>query len=192
MRLKKPEGTLELITGPMFSGKTEELLKRIKILEIAEIKTLVFKPSFDTRFDAQKVVSRTGAQVNAIVIKEAKEILNYWNKDYKSVAIDEINFLDEGIFDVIDHLVLNGVRVIASGLDMDFLRRPFGVTPGLLAVADEVKKLKAVCLVCKSDAAFSFRKEDSQELNMLGDLEYEARCRKCHIIGQKAKKRHKV
>ncbi|WBP84357.1 thymidine kinase [Mycoplasmopsis edwardii] len=187
MTLKKPEGTLEVITGPMFSGKTEELLKRIKILEIAEIDTLVFKPAFDTRFDETKIVSRTGAKTKAVVIKESKEILEHWTPKYKAVAIDEVNFIDEGIFKVIDKLVLNGVRVIVSGLDMDFLRRPFGVTPGLLAVADEIKKLKAVCLVCKSDAAFSFRKESNNELNVLGDNEYEARCRRCHILGEKEK-----
>ncbi|TQC54550.1 thymidine kinase [Mycoplasmopsis cynos] len=189
MTLKKPEGTLEVITGPMFSGKTEELLKRIKIFEIAEINTLVFKPAFDTRFDAKKIVSRTGAKTKAISINNSKEILDHWTNKYRAVAIDEVNFLDNGIFEVIDSLIVNGVRVIVSGLDMDYLRRPFGVTPGLLAIADEVKKLKAVCLLCKSDAAFSFRKEANQQLNYLGDQEYEARCRKCHILGEQ-KKQH--
>lgn len=187
MNLKRPEGTLEIITGPMFSGKTEELLKRLKILEIAEVNTIVFKPSFDVRFDENKIVSRTGAKTNAIVIKESSEILKYWNSEFKAVAIDEVNFLDDGIFKVIDKLVLNGVRVIISGLDMDYLRRPFGVTPGLLAIADDITKLKAVCLLCKSDAAFSFRKENNNDLNFLGDSEYEARCRKCHIFGEKNK-----
>ncbi|WP_322875746.1 thymidine kinase [Mycoplasmopsis felis] len=187
MNLKRPEGTLEIITGPMFSGKTEELLKRLKILEIAEVNTIVFKPSFDVRFDENKIVSRTGAKTNAIVIKESSEILKYWNSEFKAVAIDEVNFLDDGIFKVIDKLVLNGVRVIISGLDMDYLRRPFGVTPGLLAIADDITKLKAVCLLCKSDAAFSFRKENNNDLNFLGDSEYEARCRKCHIMGEKNK-----
>ncbi|MEI2462003.1 thymidine kinase [Mycoplasmopsis felis] len=187
MNLKRPEGTLEIITGPMFSGKTEELLKRLKILEIAEVNTIVFKPSFDVRFDENKIVSRTGAKTNAIVIKESSEILKYWNSEFKAVAIDEVNFLDDGIFKVIDKLVLNGVRVIISGLDMDYLRRPFGVTPGLLAIADDITKLKAVCLLCKSDAAFSFRKENNNDLNFLGDSEYEARCRKCHILGEKNK-----
>ncbi|MCU9931515.1 thymidine kinase [Mycoplasmopsis felis] len=187
MNLKRPEGTLEIITGPMFSGKTEELLKRLKILEIAEVNTIVFKPSFDVRFDENKIVSRTGAKTNAIVIKESSEILKYWNSGFKAVAIDEVNFLDDGIFKVIDKLVLNGVRVIISGLDMDYLRRPFGVTPGLLAIADDITKLKAVCLLCKSDAAFSFRKENNNDLNFLGDSEYEARCRKCHILGENNK-----
>ncbi|WP_322912443.1 thymidine kinase [Mycoplasmopsis felis] len=187
MNLKRPEGTLEIITGPMFSGKTEELLKRLKILEIAEVNTIVFKPSFDVRFDENKIVSRTGAKTNAIVIKESSEILKYWNSEFKAVAIDEVNFLDDGIFKVIDKLVLNGVRVIISGLDMDYLRRPFGVTPGLLAIADDITKLKAVCLLCKSDAAFSFRKENNNDLNFLGDSEYEARCRKCHILGENNK-----
>ncbi|QKT05274.1 thymidine kinase [Mycoplasma sp. OR1901] len=187
MFLKKPEGTLEVITGPMFSGKSAELLKRLKILEIAGVKTLVFKPKFDNRFSETMVVSRTGAKTNAIVIEKASEILDHWNSLVKSVAIDEINFVDDGIYEVIDFLVLKGVRVIISGLDMDFMRRPFGVTPNLLAIADYVTKLKAVCLVCKSDAAFSFRKESSDELNLIGDSEYEPRCRKCHILGEKEK-----
>lgn len=187
MNLKRPESTLEIITGYMFSGKTEELLKRLKILEIAEVNTIVFKPSFDVRFDENKIVSRTGAKTNAIVIKESSEILKYWNSEFKVVAIDEVNFLDDGIFKVIDKLVLNGVRVIISGSDMDYLRRPFGVTPGLLAIADDITKLKAVCLLCKSDAAFSFRKENNNDLNFLGDSEYEARCRKCHILGENNK-----
>ncbi|TDV24288.1 thymidine kinase [Mycoplasmopsis mustelae] len=192
MNLKRPDGILEVITGPMFSGKTEELLKRLKILEIAEIKTIVFKPNIDTRFDKNKIVSRTGAKYKAIVIKKSTEILDHWNNEYKAVAIDETNFMDDGIFDVIDKLVLNGVRVIVSGLDMDFLRRPFGVMPGLLAIADDISKLKAVCLQCKTDAAFSFRKDKNQELNMVGDSEYEARCRKCHINGEKQKHRKKI
>ncbi|MGZ9755748.1 thymidine kinase [Mycoplasma sp. 394] len=187
MNLKRPEGTLEVITGPMFSGKTEELLKRLKILEIAEVKTMVFKPHFDTRFDKNKIVSRTGAKTKAIVIKQSKDIIDHWNPEYRAVAIDETNFLDDGIFEVIDKLVLSGVRVIVSGLDMDFLRRPFGVMPGLLAIADDICKLKAVCLQCKSDAAFSFRKDVNNELNVLGDSEYEARCRRCHILGEKQK-----
>ncbi|EGV00240.1 thymidine kinase [Mycoplasmopsis columbina] len=177
-------GLLEVITGPMFSGKTEELLKRIKILEIADIKTLVVKPQFDTRFSENKLVSRTGGKIKAHNISKAKDILTLWNHTYKAVAIDEVNFLDKGLLKVIDKLVLNGVRVICSGLDMDFLRRPFGIMPQILSIADEVVKLKAVCVKCKTSAGFSFRKVKSTDLNLLGDSEYEARCRICHISGE--------
>ncbi|WP_029513587.1 thymidine kinase [Mycoplasmopsis primatum] len=187
MYLKSGSGQLEVITGPMFSGKTEELLKRINILKIADIKALVFKPQFDNRFSNDKIVSRTGAEHEAINIEKSKDILKYWKPEFKAVAIDEINFVDEGILEVIDELILNGVRVICSGLDMDFKRRPFDVTAKILAVADDILKLKAVCVNCKSDAGFSFRKIKNDELNVLGDSEYEARCRVCHIKGEKLK-----
>ncbi|UUD35467.1 thymidine kinase [Mycoplasmopsis caviae] len=188
MYLKQSDGILEVITGPMFSGKTEELIKRIKILEIADIKTLVLKPKFDNRFSETEIVSRTGARVVAKNIQNSSDIMKFWNSSYKAVAIDEINFLDEGILDVIDELVLKGVRVLCSGLDMDFLRRPFGVTPAILAIADHITKLKAVCMKCKSIAGFSFRKTNEQDLNSLGDDTYEARCRVCHIKGELKKK----
>lgn len=180
-------GFLEVITGPMFSGKSEELLKRIKILEIAGIKTLVIKPKFDNRFSVTEIVSRTGAKHKAINVSQAKEILSHWKSNYKAVAIDEVNFLDETLFEVIDFLIMNGVRVICSGLDMDFLRRPFGIMPNIIAIADHVDKLKAVCWICKKDAGFSFRQTSNQELNFLGDSEYQARCRICHIKGEKEK-----
>lgn len=189
MYLKNGSGQLEVVTGPMFSGKTEELLKRIKILQIAGIKTLIFKPKFDNRFSQNEIISRTGAKIEAINIKEAKEILNHWNNSYNAVAIDEVNFLDDELINVVDELMLKGVRVICSGLDMDFKRRPFGIMPKILAIADDILKLKAVCVSCKSDAGFSFRKINNSELNFLGDSEYEARCRICHIKGEKQKEK---
>ncbi|MBT1316486.1 thymidine kinase [Mycoplasmopsis bovis] len=187
MYLKSGLGQLEVITGPMFSGKTEELLKRINILKIAGINSLVIKPKFDTRFSEDEIVSRTGARHKAINVANSKEILKYWNPDYMCVAIDEVNFMDEDILTVIDELIIKGVRVICSGLDMDFKRRPFDVMARVLASADNILKLKAVCLECKSDAGFSFRKIKSDELNLLGDSEYEARCRVCHIRGEAKK-----
>ncbi|WP_027120742.1 thymidine kinase [Mycoplasmopsis lipofaciens] len=187
MLLKNSEGFLQVITGPMFSGKTEELLKRIKILQIAEIETLVVKPKFDNRFSETELVSRTGAKIKAKNIEKADDILKLWNNKYRAVAIDEINFLNEDIIPVIEELLLKGVNVICSGLDMDFLRRPFGITPKLLAIADKVTKLKAVCLKCKKNAGFSFRKINVNDLNCLGDETYEARCRICHIKGEEEK-----
>ncbi len=187
MYMKQNDGVLEVITGPMFSGKTAELLKRIKILEIAGIKTLVVKPKFDTRFSKTELVSRTGAKIDAVPIDKATDILKLWDHKYKAVAIDEVNFIDNGIMEVIDTLVMNGVRVICSGLEMDFLRRPFGIMPNVIAVADDVLKLKAVCVKCKCAAGFTFRKISNNELHVLGDSEYEARCRLCHIKGEAEK-----
>ncbi|VEU75538.1 thymidine kinase [Mycoplasmopsis maculosa] len=183
MYIQKGNGILEVITGPMFSGKTEELIKRIKILEIAGIKTLVIKPSFDTRYSNSELVSRTGARIKAHNVQNALEIISLYNNRYKAIAIDEVNFMEESLLEVIENLILKGCRVICSGLDMDFLRRPFGIMPKVISIADEVTKLKAVCMKCKKDAGFSFRKIESKELNVLGDDEYEARCRVCHIKG---------
>ncbi|WP_416737971.1 thymidine kinase [Mycoplasmopsis meleagridis] len=180
----KNTGLLEVITGPMFSGKTEELIKRIKILEIAGIKTLVIKPKFDTRFSKSKIVSRTGSSIEAINIDKSKDILKFWNPSFQAVAIDETNFFDKGLLKVIDKLILQNIRVICSGLDMDFLRRPFGIMPQILSIADKIDKLKAVCVICKNSAGFSFRKIVSNEINLLGNNEYEAKCRICHIKGE--------
>lgn len=188
MYLENPKGTLEVITGPMFAGKTEELIKRVKILTIAKIKTLVIKPTYDTRFSFDNVVSRNGEYLKALNISKASEILKVQNDEYQVVAIDEVHFFDEEIIDVILKLIAKNIKVIVSGLDMDFARRPFGIMPHLLAIADEVVKLKAVCVVCHTTAGFSFRKLDSIEINLLGDDEYEARCRHCHEIGMKFKK----
>ncbi|MCS4536521.1 thymidine kinase [Mycoplasma sp. CSL7475-4] len=181
------KGWLEVITGPMFSGKTEELLKRVNTLKWADVKTLVIKPSFDNRFSESELVSRTGARLNSQNVTSSKEILKLWNKEYRAVAIDEMNFFDEDLPMVIEELLCNDVNVLVSGLDLDFLRKPFGITPHIIAIADEVSKLKAVCVKCKAPAGFSFRKIKSQDLNVLGDSEYEARCRLCHIEGEKEK-----
>ncbi|MCT4469517.1 thymidine kinase [Mycoplasma sp. HS2188] len=181
------KGWLEVITGPMFSGKTEELLKRVNTLKWADVKTLVIKPSFDNRFSESELISRTGARLSSQNVTSSKEILKLWNKEYRAVAIDEMNFFDEDLPMVIEELLCNDVNVLVSGLDLDFLRKPFGITPHIIAIADEVSKLKAVCVKCKAPAGFSFRKIKSQDLNVLGDSEYEARCRLCHIEGEKEK-----
>ncbi|WP_029608655.1 thymidine kinase [Mycoplasma simbae] len=177
------KGWLEVITGPMFSGKTEELLKRVNTLKWADVKTLIIKPKFDSRFSESELVSRTGAKLPAHNVTHSKQILELWNSSYKAVAIDEMNFFDADLPAVVEELLSKNVNVLISGLDLDFLRKPFGVGPQLMAIADEVSKLKAVCRVCKQPAGFSFRKHKSMEQNLLGDNEYEARCRECHIKG---------
>ncbi|UUD36660.1 thymidine kinase [Mycoplasmopsis californica] len=182
------EGTLEVITGPMFSGKTEELIKRINTLKYANIKTLVIKPKFDTRFSEDFIVSRNTIQFPAHNVENAEEILSLVDNSIKAVAIDEVNFFKDDIIPVIEELTAKRIRVIVAGLDQDYLRRPYGVLPKLLAMAEEVSKLKAVCMQCKLDASCSFRKVDVKKLNYIGDSdEYEARCRRCHIAGETKK-----
>ncbi|WP_027334172.1 thymidine kinase [Mycoplasma elephantis] len=187
------EGTLEVITGPMFSGKTEELIKRINILNYANIKTLVIKPKFDTRFSDDSIVSRNTIKYPAHNIENAQDILKLVDSSIKAVAIDEVNFFNEDIIPVIEELTAKRIRVIVAGLEQDYLRRPYGVLPKLLAMAEEVSKLKAVCMQCKLDASCSFRKVDVKKLNYIGDSdEYEARCRRCHIAGELKKQEEKT
>ncbi|WP_025755431.1 thymidine kinase [Mycoplasmopsis cricetuli] len=179
---KDTKGSLEIITGPMFSGKSAELIKRLTILKIAQVKFIVYKPSFDTRFGNDIIVSRTGSNLKAISISNSNQVWDSWTNEIKAVAFDEVQFFDEEILKVITILINKGVRVIVSGLDMDFAGRSFTITRELLAQADEVTKLKAVCMKCYEQASLSYRKVKSQELHLLGDNEYEARCRRCHKL----------
>lgn len=172
-------GKISVIVGPMFAGKSEELIKRVKRYGFAGIKTLVIKPKLDTR--AHGVIkSRNGAAHKTVSVENANEILKIWNPDYRVVAIDEAQFFDEDIVEVATYLANKQVRVIISALDTDFEGRPFGVIPQLLAIAEKVTKLTAVCMVCGSEASMSYRNSLSQSLIEVGDSEYEARCRKCH------------
>lgn len=179
------DGSIEVITGPMFSGKSEELIKIITTLSYAEIKTLVIKPSIDNRFSSNKIVSRNGKEIDSFACKNTNDIKNIWNKNYKAIVIDEVQFFDEPIIDFIVNLANNGIKVIVSGLDMDFKMKPFGVMPQIFAVADEVVKLKAVCIICKRSANTSYRKTKDIDTILLGDSEYEARCRECHFKKRK-------
>lgn len=183
MYRKYSDGMIEVITGPMFSGKTEELIKRIHILSYGEIKTLIIKPKFDNRFSENQIVSRNGTKIPthcASSVEEIEALLKA--KPYKALVIDEVQFFDEKLLDFIDHVANNGIRVIVSGLDQNFLRKPFGIMPQLLAMAENVTKLKAVCLVCKNAASCSLRKNNIKDEVALGDIdEYEARCRQCHL-----------
>lgn len=179
---------IEVITGPMFSGKSEELIKRITTLSYAEIKTLIVKPKIDNRFSHNEIVSRSGKKIECFNCENTAEIKKIFNKSYKVVVIDEVQFFDEDLFDYIVELANSGIKVIASGLDMDFKMKPFGIMPNLLAVAEKVTKLKAVCIVCKStNASTSFRLTKQYDTILLGDSEYQARCRACHVAGTKKK-----
>ncbi|WP_412031484.1 thymidine kinase [Metamycoplasma buccale] len=183
------DGMIEIITGPMFSGKSEELLKRVRILEYAKLKPLVIKPTFDSRFSNDNIVSRAGIKHATYNVENVSEIYELLKKDkYKAILIDEAHFFDETLVSLADDLANKGYLVIISGLDLNYLRKPFNHMAKLMAMAERVTKLQAICVVCQHAASTSFRKVKSNKLNLLGDAnEYEARCRKCHIIGEKEK-----
>ena len=185
-------GYVEVISGCMFAGKTEELIRRIKVLEFAKKKVLVFKPAIDNRYSETKVVSHAGREVASIVIREAKEILNYVDDTIDVVAIDEVQFFDEDIIEICDYYAKKGKRVMAAGLDMDFKGEPFGVMPILITKAEFVTKLTAVCTICGAPATRTQRLVNGKPASfddpiiLVGASEsYEARCRHCHQIKNK-------
>ena len=185
-------GYLEVITGCMFAGKTEELIRRINTLQFAKKNVLVFKPSIDNRYATDHVTSHAGSQVLSYSIKEATEILDYINDDVDVVAIDEVQFFGNDVIYVCEHLALQGIRVMVAGLDMDFRGEPFGVLPDLLTRAEFVTKLTAVCMVCGSPATRTQRLVNGEPASyhdpiiMVGASEsYEARCRHHHMVVDK-------
>lgn len=174
-------GVIEVICGSMFSGKTEELMRRIKRALIAKLNVLVFKPFTDTRYHETNVVSHDQNSIAAIPVFTANEILDLV-EDTDVVGIDEAQFLDEGIVEVCQTLADRGIRVIVSGLDLDFLRRPFGPMPALISIADRVNKVHAVCMDCGALANYSYRLSKSDEVVMLGAKnEYLCLCRHCYL-----------
>jgi thymidine kinase len=190
----RPEqrGWIEVICGSMFSGKTEELIRRVRRAQIARQKVQVFKPRLDDRYQVEKVASHNGMHLDAIVVGEAKEILPLVDDDTTVVAIDEGQFFDWTIADVCNFLADNGRRVIIAGLDMDFRGEPFGPMPLLMAQAEKVDKLQAICVVCGAPASRSQRLINGQPASyddpviMVGaDEVYEARCRHCHQVPKK-------
>ena len=192
MLFRSKEGWIEVITGPMFAGKTEELLRRIKRLEYAKQNILVFKPAIDNRFLEDFVVSHDQNQTKSINISKAKEILNYVNLDTQVVAIDEIQFLDEESVEICEYLANHGIRVIVSGLDRDFRGEPFSFMPKLLAMAEYVTKLTAICVKCQTPASRTQRiidghpaKYDDPIILIGAKDSYEARCRDCHDVPNK-------
>lgn len=185
-------GYIEVISGCMFAGKTEELIRRIKTLEFAKKNVLVFKPAIDNRYSNTKVVSHAGSSVESIVVPDARSILDFVKDDTDVVAIDEIQFFDEDVLLVCDYLAKKGLRVMAAGLDTDFRAEPFGVMPRLITDAEFVTKLTAVCMKCGAPATRTQRlvngkpAQYSDPIIMVGAAEaYEARCRHCHeVIGK--------
>ncbi|WBW98475.1 thymidine kinase [Oceanirhabdus sp. W0125-5] len=185
----KSHGWIEVVIGPMYSGKSEELIRRVRRAKIAKMKVQVFKPSVDDRYSKDDVVSHCGEKVEAMPVKDSSEVMGKLDHDTKVVAIDEVQFFDINILDVIEELAAKGLRVICAGLDMDFKGEPFGPIPRLLAVAEKVDKISAICVVCGNNATRTQRLINgkparySDPVVLVGAQEsYEARCRNCHII----------
>ncbi len=184
-------GWIEVVCGSMFSGKTEELIRRVNRAIIARQKVQVFKPSVDTRYAYQRVTSHGGAQFEAEPVARAADILARLEPDTEVVAIDEVQFFDWAISDVCNELANRGLRVIAAGLDMDFRGEPFGPMPVLMAQAERVDKLQAICQVCGAPASRTQRLIDGRPASyddlviLVGASEvYEARCRVCHQVAR--------
>lgn len=182
-------GWIEVVCGSMFSGKSEELIRRVKRAQIAKQNVIVFKPSLDKRYSATEVVSHSGIMTKAILVTQPREILNYINDGIRIVAIDEVQFFPLEIVDVCQELADSGRRVIVAGLDQDFRGKPFGPIPTLLAVAEKIDKLQAICVTCGGTASRSQRIIDGEPASfdspviLVGASEsYEARCRKCHEL----------
>lgn len=182
-------GSVEMICGSMFSGKTEEMIRRLRRAVIAKQKVQVFKPVIDNRYHIEKVTSHAGVDFEAVPIDSSAEIVSSLLPHTTVVGIDEAQFFDDGIIQVIDQLANNGIRVIVTGLDMDFRGEPFGCIPILMAKADQVDKLHAICMVCGETAGRTQRLVDGKPAHyhdpivIVGASEmYEARCRDHHIV----------
>ena len=173
-------GWIEVICGSMFSGKTEELIRRLKRAKIANLKVEIFKPAIDVRYDEVKIVSHDTNQVHSTPVDNSQKIL-LMAADADVIGIDEAQFFDPEIANVCDELALKGIRVIVAGLDMDYLGNPFGQMPFIMAKADYVTKLHAICMQCGNIANYSYRKIPNEEQVMLGATDaYEPRCRTCY------------
>ncbi|MDD2332294.1 MAG: thymidine kinase [Candidatus Cloacimonetes bacterium] len=176
-------GWIEVICGSMFSGKTEELIRRIHRADYAKQKYLVFKPIIDDRYDAKNVVSHSKMQAPAIPINTPSEIYTYLTEDIKIIAIDEAQFFDESIVGICNDLADQGLRVIVAGLDQDYKGNPFGSMPQILAIAEYVTKNLAICVQCGNPANRTQRTIHRGEQILVGSVEaYEARCRNCHEV----------
>ena len=186
------DGWVETISGCMIAGKTEELIRRIKVLEFAKKEIMVFKPVIDNRYSETKVVSHAGSSVESHVIEDAKEILDMVKDTTQVVAIDEVQFFGDNVCDVCDELANRGIRVMAAGLDTDFRGEPFGPMPRLMTQAEFCTKLAAVCNKCGAPATRTQRIVNGKPASyfepiiLVGAAEsYEARCRHCHEVPDK-------
>lgn len=173
------KGWVEVVCGSMFSGKTEELIRRLRRAQIARMKVEIFKPAMDIRYDETNIVSHNENAIISTPVENAQQILLMAN-DVEVVGIDEVQFFDSEIVNVCNTLANRGIRVIVAGLDMDFQGKPFGVMPQLMAIAEYVTKVHAICVDCGELANFSHRTVANDKLVMLGEKDsYEPLCRKC-------------
>ena len=180
-------GWIEVICGSMFSGKTEELIRRLKRVKIANLKVEIFKPAIDVRYDQVQIVSHDSNAIHSTPIDNSQTIL-LLSQDVDVVGIDEAQFFDSEICNVCEQLALRGTRVIVAGLDMDYLGKPFGQMPNLLATADYITKLHAICVDCGSIAHYSYRKAAGASQILLGEKdEYKPLCRKHYFEQTKGK-----
>lgn len=186
----RPEtGWIEVVCGSMFSGKTEELIRRLNRAKIAKLKVEIFKPAIDTRYHKFNVVSHDKKEIRSTPVQFSNDIL-LLAADCDLVGIDEAQFFDHEIVEVSTKLANMGKRVIVAGLDMDYLANPFVPMNNLMAVAEFVTKTHAICMKCGSIASYTFRLDDLDRQVVLGEKDiYEARCRKCYNLGMEAKKK---
>ena len=176
-------GQIEVVVGSMFSGKTEEMIRRDRRAVYARQTVQAFNPMIDNRYDRKQIVSHEGVNIDAIPICTSKELEHDVLPSTEVVAIDEAQFFDEGIVGVTDRLADRGLRVIVAGLDQDFRGQPFGPIPHLMAIAEKVTKVRAVCVVCGREASRTQRLvEDEAQVRVGGSDAYEARCRACHKV----------
>lgn len=173
-------GWIEVICGSMFSGKTEELIRRLNRARIAKQRVEIFKPSVDTRYNEENIVSHNENFINSTPVQASTQILIYAN-EVDVIGIDEAQFFDDELVSVCNTLANNGIRVVVAGLDMDYTGKPFGPIPALMATAEYVTKVHAICMQCGNLANHSFRKTNEEKLVVLGETEsYEPLCRECY------------
>ena len=192
MYLNQKDGWIEVITGPMFAGKTEELLRRVKRLEYAKKNIVVFKPLMDNRFSQSEVVSHNNNRTKSVNISFASQIFDFIDHETDVVAIDEVQFLDSEAAGIIEYLATQKIRVIVSGLDKDFRGEPFSFMPRLLSLAEYVTKLTAICVKCGRPATRTQRIVNGKPARYIDPIvligaeeSYEARCRECHKVYRK-------
>ncbi len=182
-------GWIEVITGSMFSGKTEELIRRLKRANFANLKVEIFKPVIDARYSESKVVSHDSNEIVSTQVESASNISLMAN-NVDVVGIDEAQFFDNGLIEVCNRLADSGIRVIVAGLDMDFKGNPFGPVPALISIAEYVTKVHAICMRCGNLAHYSYRKSDTDKIVLLGEKDiYEALCRNCYNHAMKKNKK---
>ncbi len=189
---KNSKGVLEVICGSMFSGKSEELIRRLKRAEFAKLSVLTFKPNLDTRHTINALTSHSGDEFKTIPLADPLMIFSYITPETDVVGIDEVQFFPPAILNVVCTLIEQGKRIILAGLDLDFRGMPFGCMPIFMAIADQVTKLKAICISCGQEGHFTqrlvngFPAKHDDPLIMIGAQEhYQARCRGCYSINQK-------